>query len=380
MDYELNKKTGYAMGYEKLVKISSEDTFPEYIEKEADESIEAIKKVQSEDGVSFAFITDNHYMPALGHDVNFSRTMNAYKKIAESTGVDKIILGGDHTVDGDKEHKLSFFKAFRKYFKGLKYFPVNGNHDDGTIWDRAFVNNEKSVNHLTHKELYDVFYNHLPELGAEIVGEEELYYLYNDNASKTRYVFLDVGDIPYIFEDGTLKYLGIYTLAMSQKQIDWLVNKALRFNEEGWGVIFISHWAPLSILEPINSDNKYLLHIWEIVDAYKRGEDLKKDYYDGDFKVTVNAEFSKYKKADITGFFIGHNHVDRVSKTGEGIPVISTGNAGMFNSGEKDGVFEVVRNDGDKTEILFDIVTIDKTKRKIYMTRVGVGENREIEY
>lgn len=378
MDFEENKKIGYVFGYEKLVKVSSEDKFPEYIEKETDESIEAIKKVQSENSVSFAFITDNHYMPVLGHDVNFTRTMNAYKKIAEATDVDKLFLGGDHTVDGDKEHKLSFFKAFRNFFQSIKYFPVNGNHDDGTIWDRAYINSEKSVNHLSHKELYDVFYNHLPELGAETVEDDSLYYMYNDNKNKIRYICLDVGDIPYVYEDEVLKYLAIYTLSMSQKQIDWLVNKALKFDEDGWSVIFISHWFPLLLDD--KGDNKYLRHLWDIVDAYKNGENIDREYYDGDFKIKVTAEFSGYKRGDLIAAFIGHNHVDRVSQTNSGMPVISTGNAGMFNSGGKDGVFEVVRKDGDKSEILFDVVTIDKINRKIYITRIGVGNDREKTY
>ena len=34
----------------------------------------------------------------------------------------------------------------------------------------------------------------------------------------------------------------------------------------------------------------------------------------------------------------------------------------------------VQRRDGDKTEILFDIMTIDKKKRKIYITRVEQGK------
>ena len=38
------------------------------------------------------------------------------------------------------------------------------------------------------------------------------------------------------------------------------------------------------------------------------------------------------------------------------------------------------RTDGDKTELLFDIVTINKKERTIYVTRVGSGEDRVIKY
>jgi len=169
---------------------------------------------------------------------------------------------------------------------------------------------------------------------------------------------------------------------MSQAQTDWLINKALKFDEEGWSVIFISHWVPLHLNEEIEAnDNKYLSHLTDLVDAYKMGDGIEKEYYSGDFKISVIADFSEYKRGEMIAFFIGHNHVDRVSETKSGIPVISTGNAGMFNSGARpDGTFEVMRYDGSKSEILFDVVTIDKELRKIYMTRVGEGEDREINY
>lgn len=38
------------------------------------------------------------------------------------------------------------------------------------------------------------------------------------------------------------------------------------------------------------------------------------------------------------------------------------------------------RAGGDKSEVLFDIVTVDKGKRTVYLTRVGAGEDREVKY
>lgn len=35
---------------------------------------------------------------------------------------------------------------------------------------------------------------------------------------------------------------------------------------------------------------------------------------------------------------------------------------------------------GTATETALDVVTIDRLNRKIYMTRVGAGNDREIEY
>lgn len=380
-DIKRYKEAGYVVGYEDLVKTSNDDLFPEYLEEEAWESITEIHELRTRDSVSFAFMTDNHYMPAHGHDVNLGRTMNTLMRISHNTGIDRIFLGGDHTVDGEKKKKIEFLKSFKKHLVNFEYFPVNGNHDDGTFWDMAVHPGERSVNHLSHKELKAVFYDKLPKRGLQMGGDDALYYMYDDNFYKIRYVFLDVCDIPYIYENGILRYRGQDTMAMSQRQTDWLINKALKFEDKGWSVLFISHWVPLHLDEEKEAhDNKYLEHLTDIVDAYKNRENIDKVYYDGDFELLVKTDFKGEKRADVMGFLIGHNHVDRVSETKSGIPVISTGNAGMFNSGMKDGVFEVVRKDGDKSEILFDIVTIDKTKRKIYLTRVGEGEDREIGY
>lgn len=54
-----------------------------------------------------------------------------------------------------------------------------------------------------------------------------------------------------------------------------------------------------------------------------------------------------------------------------------TANSVTYYSGSKTAV---PRADGDKTEILFDIVTIDKNERKIYLTRMGAGEDRVVSY
>ena len=48
----------------------------------------------------------------------------------------------------------------------------------------------------------------------------------------------------------------------------------------------------------------------------------------------------------------------------------------MYDKGTKNRV----RRDGDETEILFDVLTVDKEKRMIYVVRVGSGENRVVKY
>ena len=89
----------------------------------------------------------------------------------------------------------------------------------------------------------------------------------------------------------------------------------------------------------------------------------------------MDAPFNDYIRGDIIGFLVGDYHYDDVVYYDD-IPLILTGNAVMYDKGEKNRV----RRNGDETELLFDMVTVDKEKRKICVVRVGSGENREVKY
>lgn len=163
---------------------------------------------------------------------------------------------------------------------------------------------------------------------------------------------------------------------MSQKQLDWLCSKALKFDDPGWSVMFITH----SLLLPQEVDNppeisKNMELLRRIVLAYKKGENYSENFGDGDFERKVDAPFNDYIRGDIIGFLVGDYHYDDVVYYDD-IPLILTGNAVMYDKGEKNRV----RRNGDETELLFDMVTVDKEKRKICVVRVGSGENREVKY
>lgn len=351
---------------------SSNNEYPDYIKEEVAESVETIKKLQNENTVSFAFATDLHYSKSANHDVRTKRMTNAYKYIAEKTGIDMFILGGDYVNDGTKEYKLNNYTELVKHLDGINYFPVNGNHDDNSIWD-AYLGADKSVNHLTAAELYDTFYSHLEKTDVEFDEENKgLYYMLDDAESKVRYIFLDAYDMEEIYDDnGLLLYKKQYLSAFSQKQIDWFVNKALSFDEEGWSIVLVSHSVVLPGKTAAESEHIGLLN--EILSAYRAGEKLQAKYNEGYFEVSVDADFEETKRGEIVGVFAGHSHNDVCVTDEYNIPYINTGSAIMYKDNG-------LRTDGDKTEMLFDVITIDKEKQIIYMTRVGAGEDREVSY
>lgn len=369
-------------GYEDIgympPKLTSEEEYPCYIEEEVKEKAKEIQKHQNEHTVTFAFMTDIHYASNHNHVIRFKRTMNAYRELAKIVSIDKLIMGGDYTNEGCKEYKENTFRELRALIGQHDYFPVNGNHDDGSIWDKAYIKNDKSVNHLNHSELYKLFYNHLPKCGAEFDEKNHsLYYMYNDKISKIRYVFLNCGDIPYVLdENGLLKYRGQDIFTLSQAQSDWLANTALKFDEDGWSVLFVTH----SILIPPKYENPGILHenmelLKRMIIAYNNGEDYCDVVGKDELKVCADYKFSDYKRGDVIGFFVGDYHYDEIYYY-DNIPIILTGNSVMY---DKDPHAEK-RTNGTKDELLFDVVTIDKNKRKIFVTRIGAGKNRETKY
>lgn len=362
-------------------KLSSEDTYPDYIQAEVSQSVEDIKAHMGKDTILFGFATDLHYATTRNHEVRMERMLNAYKNIAKETGSEIFLLGGDLTNEGCKEYKSDCYTALRKKFDSIRYFPANGNHDDGTIWDISYIDAPQSTNHLLPSERYELFYNHLEHENVRFGKERALYYYYNDTKTKTRFIALDTGDISYQKdENGKLIQSGQWTFAMSQKQVDWFVNDALSFDEDGWSVVLFMHsMTPPECISAHTARAKekwYLDHIEDIADAYKAGKKIKKRYYSGEFELHVDADFEKGKKAAIIAFFAGDFHRDMTDATKGGIPKIFTANSVTYRGGASNPE----RNDADKSELLFDMVVVDKGKRIIHLTRVGCGDDRTIKY
>ncbi len=353
--------------------VTSLDTYPLYIEAEAKSAVERIQALKDENTFSIGFITDTHYAANLfiKYDIRLQRTLNAYREISRGAQVDFLVLGGDHTDDGTKENKMNCFKTLRKYLDGIKYFPVNGNHDNNEIWDRAFVPSEKSINFIRPEEMYHLFYDHITPEECN-VGESGLYYYKDDRKKKIRSIFLDTSDIPIILDNGKLRYDAIHHYNISQEQLDWLVNKALVFDEEGWTILIFSHVALVNDNKAkLYSDGNHLI-IGEVLRAYKNGEECQIERYENELRRTVDTDFSKYHRGEIAACFAGHTHND-IDLRVDGIQHIITANSIMYPE-------VIAREDGTKTELLFDIITLNTKKRLISLTRVGAGNDREFQY
>lgn len=370
MNKEYFIKAGYVdFGYISP-ELSSKDTYPDYIKENVSSVVAKVLEHQTDGSVNFVFMSDIHYSSTENHNIRTKRLMNAYEELKEKIGIDKLILAGDFINDGTKEYKTYHYGEFRKYLRNENYFPAIGNHDDNSIWDLC-IENTTSVNHLTPKELYEIFFDHLPGSGAKFNEKGSgLYYYYDDPKQRVRYIFIDSNDIPYLVDqNGKLHYTRQHVFAISQEQLDWLLAKALVFEEDGWDVIMVSH----TFYRPEDQESPRLKVIDDVINAYRSGTDIHESYCEKEFLIHCHAEFSKYKRGNIIACFAGHHHKDFERYTKTGVPIIFTGNVIMYR-------YAVPREDGDKSELLFDVVSIDRASRKIYMTRIGAGDDREISY
>ena len=373
--------TQYDDGGFSCPELTSDDTYPPYIRDEVENCVRRIQQHQKPGCATFGFLTDIHFALTHNHEIRFSRIFNAYREIARRAYVSRLLMGGDNTNDGCKTYKMDCYRKLRSMLDGINYCPANGNHDTNDIWDSVFIRKPVSQNHLTTLEQYNLFYNHLPYSGAEFDPENPaLYYLINDEHTKTRYICLDIYDDPDILdENGKLIFNKQIHQNLSQKQLDWLVNKALKFDEPGWNIVLYAHttyepdMVKQNITHPFYKETRCL---YELLEAYNKGENYS---FNGDTEYLekhIDAKFSQYTRADIAAFFLGHHHKDFVQTSESGIKYIGTALGVMFDKPP----ISVRRYDGTASEMLFDIVTIDKFDRKIYITRVGAGEDRVVEY
>ena len=353
--------------------LTTQDTFPDYLRQEADRCVAENKSHQTENTVNFGFMTDIHYSETPNHHLRMQRATNIYRDIAWRTGTQMLVLGGDYINNGCKDYFVSNYRALRSFLSEFDYYPVNGNHDDNSFWDE-WLEYAPAVNHLTPQELYPLFYDHLPGLGVHFDKKNSgLYYYKDDPVRKIRFVFMDSSDLALRFdENGKMITTKQHHAAHSQQQIDWLVNDALCFRESGWSVLLIVH-ETIAPGGRIFWQNEHVQVMNEIVRAYVSGEDVHQSWGEGAFHIQLDAPFSTCTRGELIGVLYGHEHKDLLSRDCNCTPYISRGNFIMYKTSQP-------RLDGDKSELLFDIVTIDTESKKLYFTRVGAGESLEVSY
>ena len=313
--------------------------------------IEKIKKniESTQEGVTFPYLTDGHWRD------NGKQSFPLIKHIGEQVNLPFTVYGGDNifafgTKESAMEEAEYYLKAMRDYGK---VFGVKGNHD---ITIRNGWHDEGGYT-ATQKEIYDYTTRPIANLVKGVEGE--CYYYWDDKKQGVRYIVLD------LFENiNTSRSWGV-NYGFSQKQANWLVQKALKCKDKT--LVVFTH-API---DPKLGGAEMMKFLHELFIAVQNRE--KFTHNEG---VKIKADFTKSNNT-IACIISGHAHRDE-SNFERGVLSIGTICDAWYNDDPK--LKHLPRQRGTTNEQAFDIMTINTATKRIHAVRIGQGEDREWSY
>lgn len=289
-----------------------------FIEDRAQEINDAIEKCSGE-CETFFWITDIHWEP----DLNERKSPLLIKYLAEKTGIDKILNGGD--TGNSQVICKNAISQLRNAIGSNKVYTVTGNHEinDASRYESPF------------ERVADELRGHNSDI---VYGDDDKTYFYFDNKEgKIRYIGLSTYGL-YLND----KYESCYTAG----QLSWLKNIALNV-EPNWTIFIFTHslyWVQTPTDKLISSPSGAKDFI-EAIDDYKGN-------------------------GTIACVLMGHSHKDRIHIGSTNVPYIISA---CDRRASYHGDINVDRTPGTTSEQHFEVVVIDKVKRKIQLFAIGAN-------
>lgn len=291
---------------------------------------------------SFLFYSDAHLTS------NSLMSPKLLKHLYRNTGMTKTIFGGD-AVDneGDDYTTMRYLWEWHKQLKDLpNHHSVVGNHDDGN------GEGEKRFN-----EQYVYGFLLAPEETPDIVRNDSgLYYYIDSPAEKTRYLYLDTGN------------LDVNSLSTAQSNF---IKSSLKSTPSGWHIVVIAHiwfmpdydayYKPESGVTPDSMPIKGLSDtaksVCEILNNYNNRAD----------------EFESCN-AKVEFCIGGHVHVDFVGTTkydttNNGIPIVIV----ETDSSHKRN--KLTNSESEGTNGSVNGIIANYNTRTLHVVRVGRGDS-----
>lgn len=335
--------------------------FPDYYRSHMNNRVRTINaKLTNPNDFGFGFITDVHA------EFNAKHFPALIDEVRTKTPVNEFLGGGDwvtgwfdtKTPEENKPELFTFFEELRRLFKGVPLLKTIGNHE----WAYG-PNNSYNI---SSQEMYGYYLRDEDKMFNNIQwGPDHTYYYWDNQQAKCRYISLNVMDYP-----DTVKPTGNadnkeWYFKVSDTQINWL-KSTLNSVPDGYVVAIESH------LVPLNADQFASFPAAKIGTTITNGEDLQAiaSAYaakTGDF---ANA------KGDLLGWFGGHYHADDITVR-NGVTYITTIADCM-------SVWDIpnvpTKEVGTTSEQAFDVATVDRTNRRVNLTRIGAGSDRSFTY
>lgn len=340
--------------YISVYKIDNKVHIPHYYKTYLNACIDKVNsRTNGKSGYSFAFVTDIHCRHNTLHSPGILRA--AVNECAIST----ILGGGDwntayNYTDMGIRALTSDFKTLREYFDGLPMIKTIGNHE----WAYGGFENPYNV---TEQWAYDWYFrdDERNKNKPIVYGENGTYFYQDDTTNKVRYVSVNVMDYPS--EHAPKENNKIYKFLVGAAQIKWLKEKAFYLPDNDWQLVVFSH-------VPIWTGTDCPAWSTREVDNAEELEQLVDDFY-------MKQGYAKNYSGTMLCWIAGHEHRDAMQRIHDGVMLVVS-NADCFL--QLDGAPERIK--GTTSEQCFDIFSINRAEKKVYITRVGAGEDREFAY
>lgn len=329
---------------EKEVSDLGGSTVPDYWLTELSTKVETIRTVMETAGhnkSAFLWYTDAHWQ------TNSKVSPALLRYLQENTPINKINFGGDIVNDPASftHENIKYVYSWRSAIAKLRnHHSIPGNHD--------LNHNSTDVRNMAYTFLI------APEESSDMVRGDGLYYYIDNNAERTRYLYLD-----YMTSDH----------AAMTAQGAFIVD-ALNSTPTGWHIVAIAHrWFQYtsSSAPTVGSVPNYEKEILQIFDEYNaRGTHTASNYF-------ASQSFSS-GKGKVEFCIGGHIHVDHNFTSDGGIPVIIT--ASDTNQERSSSETEDSGIVGTTTESAVFGIIADYNSNTITVVGIGRGGSRTITY
>ncbi len=337
---------------------------------EVETKIKALQDEGGADCVQFVWVSDTHCSEGSGASGNYSTAKNVGRlanKLMNDLNIPFLVVTGDLTADvgntstyPDNTDIDVFFDEIVKPVGKERVLSVLGNHDGVTYRTEGDLNISKATR-------FNWFMRPFCEDFKRVWGGGEYYYVDNTQG-KTRFICLcSSNGLSDIYR----------TACYDAEQLKWLAEEALNV-PDGYTVVVATHF-PLCLEDDSDADENGVLDNVGYVTNHDAASAIltafnNKTNYNGTVNnVTISKDYTN-STGVMCAVFAGHIHMDLINTELFEFPVIVIDSAG--NKSENAKSF----TNNSNAETCFDVVTINKATRTIYMTRLGVGEDRSTTY
>lgn len=355
-------------------------TIPSYWEETVAEKTEAVKALQSAGGkdcVCFAWAADTHIPDQSGGwTTHLGRLM---AKMLNDCEIPFAVLSGDIGTQASFSTEAQLIETQKEIPKHLaplwgteRLLMTLGNHD-GT-WGEGSESNLGGYysKRLSKERIWQLYFRGQALDFRRVFSDDGSYFYVDNKAQKTRFIVLNSHFAADYTDEVKVHSISCY----GQEQLDWLSDVALDM-PSGYGAVIVAHVPPYVIREEKNAYTVDYQLLNGIINAYNNKTTFSGSYaagVDGWSNSTVSVDFTD-AEGEIIAMFVGHIHEDTIDTTTLSCPILTIVSAGSTNEGAA-----LERKKDRDTETSFDVVVINKATRTIYCTRVGAGDDREINY